>query len=451
MNINIRRGIAIGFIVLFLIAAPILILYTAGYRYNPKKNQVQKTGGLVLATDPSGADVKLNDDKLSGSTPIRQNNILPDEYQIAVSKDGYYPWTKKLAIKTQETTFAEDIVLFQKNEPQKATDYEMEWIDFSPDRQYAVFNATEFGQGFLYLFNAASQQTKLLYSDNKPFSNPKILWSEDGMKILFQNRNKTLAIASLGLKNIADISGITQKYSFTDYRFSATDSNQLFALSKGAVYQIDLPGQKIKKIFSPAEYETALDYFVSGNFIFIVKQIADGNVILAKYDLAKAGAPVEFYKTLTLNNASGGFVNVFGSRLAISDALSNTFYLINFDLDKILFYKAGVAGVDYHRKKKYLLLQTSQELSYIDLSQADIAEKNITRFSQGLQNAKWHKSPNYLAALQNNELRLIELDDRDGHFVIAFPAQNITAFSFDADSDNLYYLQDKQLWQLELE
>ncbi|MFH0780181.1 MAG: hypothetical protein V1928_05025, partial [Parcubacteria group bacterium] len=65
MNINLRRGIAIGLIVLFLVAAPILILYTAGYRYNFKKNQVQKTGALVISTAPSGAEVTLNNEPLA--------------------------------------------------------------------------------------------------------------------------------------------------------------------------------------------------------------------------------------------------------------------------------------------------------------------------------------------------------------------------------------------------
>ncbi|MFH0779423.1 MAG: PEGA domain-containing protein, partial [Parcubacteria group bacterium] len=427
------------------------------YRYNFKKNQVQKTGALVISTAPSGAEVTLNNEPLASATPIRENNILPDEYRVVVSKDGYYPWEKKLAIKTQETTFAEDIVLFRKGEPQKAIDYEMEWIDFSPDRQYAAFSAAGFGQGFLYLFNAASQKTKLLYSDKKPFSNPKILWSADGMKILFQNGNKTLAIATLGLKNIADISEIAKKYSLTDFRFGEADSNQLFAIGlaapagKGAVYRIDLPGPEISRIFLPEKYETALDYFINGNTLFIIKQIRDGNVILAKYDMSKTNGSAEFYKTLALNNASSAFVGVYGNKLAISDAANSNFYLINFDLDKILFNKSNVASVDFHRKKNYLLLQTNQELSYLNLSDSDLNEKNITRFSQGVLSAKWHKSPNYLAALQNNELRIIELDDRDGHFVIAFPAQNITAFSFDADSSNLYYLQDKQLWQLKMD
>ena len=32
-----RIGILIGFIVLFLITAPLVVLYTAGYRWNEKK------------------------------------------------------------------------------------------------------------------------------------------------------------------------------------------------------------------------------------------------------------------------------------------------------------------------------------------------------------------------------------------------------------------------------
>lgn len=411
---------------------------------------MQKTGALVVDSKPSGANVWLNNKKLADTTPLRANNILPDDYQITVNKEGFYPWIKKLPIKTQETTFTEDITLFRASQPQKAVDLTINLIEFSPDRQYAAFTTTEFEQDFLYLFNLSSQKLKLLFNNKRKFIDPKIIWSPDNSKILFQNNGNTLVITTLGLKNIIDISILAQNLKLSDWRFDANDPNRLFALGARGIYQINAQSNEAQNIFSPAKYEILIDYYFSGNTLFIIKQFAGGNTILVKYDSFNSQAPSEFYKTLTLNSANSRFNNIYDNKLAIADRASNNFYLFNMDLDRLLFYKANVARVDYHQKKNYLLLQTGQELSYLDLSMDKIAEKNITRYSQGVDFAEWHKSPNYLAVQQNNKIHIIELDDRDSHFTITLPIDNIQQFSFDSKSNNIFFIKDNLLWQLEL-
>ena len=63
------------FITLFLLIAPILIIDATGYRYNFKKNRLEKTGILYLDSQPHAALIYLNG-KYQDTTPTRFSRLL---------------------------------------------------------------------------------------------------------------------------------------------------------------------------------------------------------------------------------------------------------------------------------------------------------------------------------------------------------------------------------------
>jgi hypothetical protein len=119
MTYRTRVGILIGFIALFLVTAPLVVLYTAGYRWNEKKFRLEKVGIIFLRSRPSGADIYLDGKLRKESTPARVRDLLPDTYEIKVSKNGYTSWTKSLAVESARTTFAEGIILWKNVDPEK--------------------------------------------------------------------------------------------------------------------------------------------------------------------------------------------------------------------------------------------------------------------------------------------------------------------------------------------
>lgn len=114
-----RIGILVGFIVLFLVAAPLVVLYTAGYRWNGKKMRPEKVGIIFLRSKPAGADIRLDGELRSETTPARLRDLLPDTYEVKVSKDGYSSWSKRLSVQSALTTFAEGIMLWKDGVPEK--------------------------------------------------------------------------------------------------------------------------------------------------------------------------------------------------------------------------------------------------------------------------------------------------------------------------------------------
>jgi len=114
MRYRTRIAILIGFIVLFLATAPLVVLYTAGYRWNGKKLRPEKVGIIFVRSKPSGAEVYLDGAKRKETTPTRLRDLLPDTHELKVAKDGYTSWSKDLPVESGLTTFAEGVILWKE-------------------------------------------------------------------------------------------------------------------------------------------------------------------------------------------------------------------------------------------------------------------------------------------------------------------------------------------------
>ena len=449
MHIHTRRLIAFIFILIFLICAPILILYTAGYRYNLKKEELQKTGALVLATKPTGATIMLNKSLIEEKTPARLNNILPDEYLVTLNAEGYYPWQKKLEVKVQETTFAEDITLFQKTAPVKMNAEKINWLSFSPQNRFATFTIPTATGEDVYLQNLSNPtQQDILFNEKTAIKDFKTTWTKDGSLVLLDYNDKAMIVSnSILIRRNFDISELVKTNKLANFHWGE-DSDSLFAQAENTIYQVDVSANKLNKIYDLPKTNKLVDFLIYNNTLYLIEQLGQKTYITSTN--VSGDNSNTLVKSIELKNAEQSFDTVFDNYIGVRDLANNTYYLINTEVDRIAFYKENVKNLDWHTKNDYLLFATDQDVSYLNLKDSELKEKNITRFSQGVALARWHKSPNYSLFLQNNKLNIIELDERNGHWVLNLPGENITDFQIDAKSKNIYYLQDGYLWRLQI-
>ena len=185
MTLRSRRIIYLSFILIFVIITPIVILYTAGYRYNFQKHKIQKTGILILRSEPTGATIYLNGELRKETTPARIANLLPDDYTIRVEKENFFPWQKTLPVQSNLTTFAEDVLLFEKNLPGQVVETNSELFSLSPNKQNIVYlNSADAGDE-VWLLNLKTSEKKLLYQvSEKTNSVTDFEWGNDSQKIL---------------------------------------------------------------------------------------------------------------------------------------------------------------------------------------------------------------------------------------------------------------------------
>ena len=444
MDIRLRRTISFIFIIAFIVCTPILLLYTTGFRYDLKKGQLQRTGALVLETAPTNAEVLLNDEKAKSKTPARLNNVLPGDYDVKINKPEHYPWQKKLTINTQETTFAEDIILFYQAEPQSINGNNINTWSFSPDNNFLALIVNEFNQEHIYLYNLKNNKKKLVHVSQTPTTKHKIDWSPFGSYFLLTTDSSVTAL-STG----APWKNLPVQATAKNFQWDANNYNILYHQTGSNLYETNYLTQATTKIFTLPTQATLLDYYINDSEVFTIEKL-NTKYLLTKYPL-NTDTTIDLRKIIELNNPNYHFINIFKDKLALFEETDQTIYLANRSLDQIAFHKDGIISHDFLSSKGLLLLQTSQELSYLDLNQDNLEEVTITRYSQGLQNAKWHSSPPHVFMLKDQTVEIIELDDRNGNQTINLPIKQVQDLAVNSNQQLLYYIANNQLWSLALE
>ncbi|MGA2417894.1 MAG: PEGA domain-containing protein [Candidatus Staskawiczbacteria bacterium] len=103
----------------FLIVAPVLVLYSMGYRFDFEKMKITATGGIYVRTFPAADKITI-DSNISEKPGIFANSIfvqslLPKNHTISIKKDGYYDYFKTLPVQEKQVTKLENVLLFKKN------------------------------------------------------------------------------------------------------------------------------------------------------------------------------------------------------------------------------------------------------------------------------------------------------------------------------------------------
>ncbi|MFH1404761.1 MAG: PEGA domain-containing protein [Patescibacteria group bacterium] len=110
------------FIFVFLVTAPLVVLYTAGYRYSTSLGMVVQTGILSIESLPKGATIVIDSKIQNEKTPAILDNIVPGEHLIKIVKDGYLSWEDNIEVNSRQTTFIKNAVLFS-NAPAVASTF----------------------------------------------------------------------------------------------------------------------------------------------------------------------------------------------------------------------------------------------------------------------------------------------------------------------------------------
>lgn len=115
MTRRIRRLLLYSAILFFIVATPSILFYAWGYSFDWQNKKPVLTGGLYLKSFPKKAEVYLNDKLKKKETPAFIKRLLPKEYQVKITKQGFHPWQKKLRVESKLVTEARNILLIPLN------------------------------------------------------------------------------------------------------------------------------------------------------------------------------------------------------------------------------------------------------------------------------------------------------------------------------------------------
>lgn len=142
MPLRIRRVIFYAFILLFLIVAPMLALYSMGYRYHWGKQRLETTGLLTVAGTPTDAVVLLDGVVRARGLPARLGGLSGNEYIVRMERPGYRPWEQRVTIRGGQTAVIADVLLFRESDPVLTMSATITAFAVSADRRWAAFTRT---------------------------------------------------------------------------------------------------------------------------------------------------------------------------------------------------------------------------------------------------------------------------------------------------------------------
>jgi hypothetical protein len=175
----VRRGIMLFLIVTYLVTAPIIVFYTAGYRYDFTANEIKQTGVLSVDVKPENTQVYLNNVLIKKNLPIYLPNRAPGSYKIRISLPGYKNWEKDILIESKKTAYIKNVTLFKESLPMEIMkEYTKKILDvsFSPTAAFSLVTTEKDGiyEIDLVNLNDFSSQTMLRA---KADAKPEISWS----------------------------------------------------------------------------------------------------------------------------------------------------------------------------------------------------------------------------------------------------------------------------------
>jgi len=436
MELKTRRIIAFAFIVAFLITAPILILYASGYRYNLKKNQLKKTGALFIKTEPKSAAIYIDNKMQTEKTPAQITHIFPNSHEIAIKKTGYYTWEKKLEIHPQTTTFAENIVLFKKNEPiaikteknalnlYKTNDCLMT----SLKRENETIHFACIEKNNLDPISAYPAETEIL--DQSPSKNKFLIVNKNGFSIGSTDnsyKQKIIFDEKLKPKSI--------NWDFKNEHFIYYNTNS-------SIWQINLLGKNpVHTKIHDFKDKKIKDFKTAGDKLYYITGEKDGHFL----HLANLQNPNESIKSIKLPSSNFLIDSLINEYLVLIDNKKSNIYILTEGLNSTKVKKEGCEKYSYFEEKNLLAIYNDYEIFVFDLKQKTPQSNLIIRYSTEINQVEWFDE-NYLLAIHDQKIKIIELDQRENHNIweLKTKSEPVSQMRLDEKKENIYYIGEDQ-------
>ncbi len=415
------------FTITFFGVAPALVFYTAGYRWNPKKDMIERNGTVIIDSVPSGANIQVDGRTISNTTPVTIQSMPPGEHHFTISKNGYFPWEKSLEVIAEHVTFANDIQLWKQKQPQFIINLAPGILSLSTDKQHLLYLSSSTPTKAV-LINTHSLLRSTLTVPNIEGKN--IFWSPNGRYALVESK-KPLKHSWLIDTNT---SHQTLKLPPSIYRWQNSD---LIGNDKASLLTIQ-----------------------TSNFSLTQSTLQSGQIDILKNNLLMLPNGTTRRAYVDIKTPNKGFTLPPG---AWTFWTSNQHIIILRNGMQWLSLVKDNAGFEYHTASGDMLRQdpSSRKPNKLLVNGNEIWTWNPTtepqlllRQSEPIIDAAWYTNGKNIFYATATKLRALNLDQRDGRLETLLASfDNLTDFAF--SGKQLFILGSKNgrtgLWTLHIE
>lgn len=433
----------------FILFAPVLVLYANGYRIDFRKFKILKTGAIYIKTYPNVTDVFINGkfikktDLFLGEAFLK--NLLPANYNIEIKKDGYFPWQKNLEVFPGLVTKADNIFLFKEKLNLKKIAENLDYFFVLSEDKILIKEKNTFN---FWFFDKNDNSLNKIFDEKKEKLNSKII----NFKVFFSsNKNQLLFEFFLnnGKREFFKFNILENSLKLVEFKnINLKNLERIEILDNGEIYL------KVgKNLYKKTDKEKLPKLILNNVLTFISYQkflyYLDDKGYLVRFNrlsLKKEILSTEPIKIRIENKKSKFKIEVFQDKIFLlkSDEL---FYFDNGKFKKII---DNVEKFGTKTKNNQVLILKNQEIWIFDLKTLEV--KFLARFSKKIKNS-YFLNPFYIVFQKDDDLEVIEKDfkNKPNLYTLNFYFNNkkvkgkISNFDI-KDGKNIYLLVNSSLF-----
>jgi len=438
MQLRYQRLLYLGFILIFLIGTPVLIFYTGGYRYNFKKNQLEKTGILVVQTSPGQAQLFLNGQRRE-LTPARLLHVLPDNYTLELTKTGYYPWRGEVEVASGLTTFVTDVMLFPQYLPTLLTAADVRLFEPSPNHQYLLYSVRGEQEEQIHIVTTdATHDTLVTRLPLTDFDQLGVAaWSTDesqvALRLTAQDREQYLLIDTIagGIRTLDD----TTKLNFRQVRWAPGKSDELFGLGKSILYQINVGNATTQRLLA-AEIN---DFYLQGQWLYVITHQPD-STLLQRFDATnfneKTARSIKLPSDgFVFEPSPNGWLALRNAKNADLSIVSTKAFTVD-DITEQIVLQTKAQRIDWTPNGEQVLMATDFEITTFNLQTRE--KRTITRQGQPILDAFWHPRGTHIIYQLGDQVRIIENSPLQKNEIAIANVTKINGIAIDPNASQLF-------------
>ena len=340
------------FVAAFLISAPIVVLYTSGYRYQFGANKIVQTGILNVTSFPRGASIFIDDKKQKETTPAVIDDVMPGKHDVRVQKDGYTSWQKTLEIISKQSTFANDIILFLEQDPESTTiTLETEPIINQSTKQWAYLTNDSSWVEVWMKENFDAQPKSLLRLPKQKLKTYSIEWTDSTNEIKF--------IETSGIKKATTLINVQ------------TGEQKPFDEKQNRFVIKNLFDRSVLSVKDESSIAKIIAYLPLGSYVFenspepylLLKDNAHARLILID--------PTQTQEQILLNVAANQWNwSVSGSTLLLSDGFDVAAYSpLSHKQETLTRVSEPISGLKWYEKGLIAVFSSNEGITALELDQ----------------------------------------------------------------------------------
>lgn len=422
MKSRTRYSLIAAGITLFILASPFIVLYVSGTKYDFKNHRFVKTGIISVRTAPRGAKILLNG-KSAGTSQKNIKFLDPGDYDIRITRNGYFDWQKRLNVKAQYVTYINldlDYLVLFKNAGTK-TQIADGVLNFSADRSRAMYLQKD--AAFVGNIQNLSGTGKIPL--DRELASAQIISADDENLYLILGQGVDgkpyTAVLDDDRRKISNLDAIVTPTATSNFKFY---NGTLFELTDKILYSINWQTAKKNILIQNVDA-----YGFSGDNLYLT---SNGQIFRAALPNIQLESLVRNIPTFTNSEL---YVSNQKQVFLLGDG---NFYSVGTSLNQLA---SGVSTVRIDSAYRKLLFSSNNEIDIYDLSNGAVTF--VTRSTEAISNPEIFYREGWIFYNQNGKLQGLELDPRDHQNNYTFAESTPNApFAISQAANDLLFLNN---------